>query len=101
MFGCQRLAIVVPGKDAIIVKEIINRHVRRETIFTMNHHELRFRSDRNEVLQLPRFHAFPEVIQQAPARHAVHIAKDFPARQRPELRPRERLHLADKRLRED
>src|SRR5262249_40581996 len=77
--------VVFPCEQAIVAHEIIDRQIGREALLAMNHDEFRFPKDRNMAQDFTSAHAFPEVIELAPARDAVHVGKDLHRWQRNEL----------------
>ncbi|HZI72489.1 MAG TPA: hypothetical protein VFD73_00390 [Gemmatimonadales bacterium] len=85
MVWLQGLAVVLPGKEAILAEEIVQRQVGREPVLAVDHDVRRFRQHLHLAEYRSRRDAFPDVIQLAPARDTVHVGQYLDARQSNEL----------------
>jgi hypothetical protein len=65
------------GEETIIREKIIDGQIGAKPVFTVNHHEFRVRRGCDVFQQFPRGDAFPEIIEFAPPRDAVHIREDL------------------------
>ena len=99
--GCQILPVVLQAEEAVVAEEVIDGEVGRETVFAMGHHKLGFRRDCNEFEDFAGRDAFPEVVQLAPACHAVHIGENFDAGQGRKLLPIHDFNVINERLGKD
>src|SRR6516225_8986743 len=81
----QGLAVVLPGKEAILAEEIVQRQVGREPLLAVDHDVRRFQQHLYGAENRSRRDAFPDVTQLAPARDTVHVGQYLDARQSNEL----------------
>src|SRR5262249_28317243 len=83
--GFQVLAVVLPGEQAIVAEKVSKRQVRREAMLAVDHDEFRGRKHRDLAQHVARADAFPEIVELAPARDAVHVGAHRNMRQGAEL----------------
>src|SRR5262249_7144522 len=76
---------MLPGKEAILAEEIVQRQVGRGPLLAVDHDIRRFRQHPPLAAYRSGRDAFPDVIQLAPARDTVHVGQYLDARQTNEL----------------
>ena len=92
------VAVMFQCKQAVIIEEVGDGQIRAKTIFAMDHHKSGLGRNRDVFQQFERGKSFPEVVEFAPTRDAVHIGKDFDPGQCLKLRPRKCFDVIHQRL---
>ena len=82
MIRLQRRAVGLPGNQRVVVLERLERDVRRKPLLGVREDEVGARLRPDELRQLAPVDAAEARVEAAPARDAVDVDRDLPARER-------------------
>ena len=89
MLGLQRLAVVIPGEEHVVVHQCFQRQVRVVPVRRFHERVRRFRLHAGARGHLFEEHAVPDVVELRPRSHAVDVVRQRHRWKRTELVPAE------------